>query len=527
MNPNYLRSWLRLGPARAASLLLLPLFSPAASVQAQFEYRIDNGTITITGYTGPGGAVVIPDTINSLPVTSIGQSAFELHTSLTSVTIPDSVASIGRFAFARCDGLPSVTVPGSVTNIAGFAFFYCTSLSAITVDASNSVYSSVDGVLFNKSQTLLIQYPGGKAGSYTIPNSLRGIADNAFYFCTNLTSVTIPNSVTSIGNYAFASCISMTSVSIPNSVTNIGESAFYFCLNLNEITVDSLNAFYSSMDGVLFDKSRTVLIQCPAKKSGGYMIPNSVTNIGDWAFIACTSLTGVAIPDSVISIGADAFNSCIRLTNITIPNSVTSIGAYSFASCNSLTNLTIPDSIKTIPSAAFSFCHSLSSVTIPNSITNIGDSAFAFCTKLTSATIPNSVTTIGNGAFYACTNLTGVYFQGNAPGVGSGAFFNANNAIVYYLPGTTGWGTTFEGRPTALWTPRVETSDANFGVRTNQFGFDINWASDLVTVVEACTNLTNPVWTPVGTNTLTDGSSYFSDPEWTNHPVRFYRLRSP
>src|SRR6266487_722035 len=157
MNPNYLRSWLRLGPARAASLLLLPLFSPAASVQAQFEYRIDNGTITITGYTGPGGAVVIPDTINSLPVTSIGQSAFELHTSLTSVTIPDSVASIGRFAFARCDGLPSVTVPGSVTNIAGFAFFYCTSLNAITVDASNSVYSSVDGVLFNKSQTLLIQ----------------------------------------------------------------------------------------------------------------------------------------------------------------------------------------------------------------------------------------------------------------------------------------------------------------------------------------------------------------------------------
>ena len=106
-------------------------------------------------------------------------------------------------------------------------------------------------------------------------------------------------------------------------------------------------------------------------------------------------------------------------------------------------------------------------------------------------------------------------------------FVGADNATVYYLPGTTGWGTTFGGRPAVLWNPLVQTSDASFGVRTNRFGFTITGASNLVIVVEASTNLANPVWAPVGTNTLTGGSSYFSDPQWTNHPARFYRLRSP
>ena len=106
-------------------------------------------------------------------------------------------------------------------------------------------------------------------------------------------------------------------------------------------------------------------------------------------------------------------------------------------------------------------------------------------------------------------------------------FSGDNNATVYYLPGTTGWGSTFGGRPTVLWNPQVQTGDASFGVRTNRFGFTITGTSNLVIVVEACTNLANPIWSPVGTNTLTGGSSYFSDPQWTNYPARFYRLRSP
>ena len=364
-------------------LLLLVLLTLPAVVQAQFNYTTDNGTITITGYTGPDGAVTIPTTINGLPVISIGGYAFQYNTNLTSVTIPNSVISIGVGAFYDCTSLTEVTLGNSVTSIENAAFRNCTSLSAITVDALNSAYSSVDGVLFNKSQTTLIQYPGGKAGSYTIPNSVADIG-SAFYGCSSLTSVTIPNSVTNIENSAFGNCTSLTSVTLGNSVTYID----------------------------------------------------------DFAFFGCTSLT-----------------------NVTIPNSVTSIGSY-----------------------GFSFC----------------------------------------------TNLTGVYFQGNAPSVGSFVFEDGNQPIVYssqvtvyYLPGTTGWDATFAGRPTAQWLPEARTRDADFGVRTNQFGFNIRWASDKVVVVEASPNLSNPLWTPVSTNTLTGGSSYFSDPQWTNHPTRFYRLRSP
>ena len=106
-------------------------------------------------------------------------------------------------------------------------------------------------------------------------------------------------------------------------------------------------------------------------------------------------------------------------------------------------------------------------------------------------------------------------------------FNSGNNVIVYHLPGTTGWGATFAERPTALWQPQVQNSGATFGVRSNQFGFTINWASGRTVVVEACSNLASPTWSPVSTNTLSNGSSYFSDPQWTNHPARFYRLRSP
>ena len=173
-------------------LLTLP-----AAVQAQFTYTSNNGAITITGYTGPGGAVTIPGMINGLPVTSIGYRAF-----------------------AYCDFLTSIMIPNSVTNIGDLAFGSY-SLNSITVDRLNPVYISVDGVLFDKGQTTLIQYPEGKAGSYAVPNSVTSIGSAAFRDC-GLLSVTIPDSITDIGYGAFMGCTSLTSVTIPNSVTNIG-----------------------------------------------------------------------------------------------------------------------------------------------------------------------------------------------------------------------------------------------------------------------------------------------------------------
>src|SRR5665213_1552116 len=278
-------------------LPLLLLLALPAVVQAQVTFTTNNGAITITAYTGPGGHVTIPSMTNGWPVTSIGDYAFLNCSGLTSVTIPDSVTSIGSAAFYQCSGLTnltigtsvtsigvyafefcgltSVTIPNSVTSIGNDAFGDCSGLTAITVAALNPVYSSVGGVLFNTNQTTLIQCPGGKVGSYTIPNSVTNIGDMAFLNCSGLISVTIPNSVTSIGSDAFGACSGLTA-----------------------ITVAALHPVYSSVGGVLFNTNQTTLIECPRGKVGSYTIPNSVTNIGDYAFDYCSGLTNLTIGTS-------------------------------------------------------------------------------------------------------------------------------------------------------------------------------------------------------------------------------------
>jgi hypothetical protein len=370
-----------------------------------FTWTTNAGTITITGYTGSGGAVTIPDTINGYPVTSIGDYAFLGNTSLTSVTIGTNVTSIGNYAFDGCSSLTSITIPSGVTQIGEFwVFGQCNSLISITVDSSNSVYSSVAGVLFDKSQTTLIQFPGGLGGSYTIPNS-----------------------VASIGWAAFADS-SLTNVTIPSSVTGVATYAFWDCNGLISIAVDSSNSAYSSVAGVLFDKSLTTLIQFPGGKVGTtYAIPNSVTSIGYGAF-AESSLASVMIPDGVTIIGAAAFFECSSLTSVMIPNSVTGIGIQAFSG-SSLTNVTIPDSVISIGEYAFESCNSLTNVTIGTNVTSIGSYAFAYDDSLTS-----------------------LYFQGNSPTPTNDltVFYGDNIGTVYYLPGTTGWGTLFDGWPTML-----------------------------------------------------------------------------
>jgi hypothetical protein len=528
-------------------LLLLPSFA-----QAQFLYVTNNGTITITGYTGPGGDVAIPDVIDGLPVTSIGDSAFYFQSSLTQITIPDSVTTIGDSAFIWCMSLTSVTIPNSVTNIGDHAYESCIHLTNATL--GNGI-ATIGNSAFSRCTSLT---------SITIPNSVTNTGDYVFESCTSLTSVFIPASVTSIGRYtfsrctslasitnlnsvstigywAFSSCTSLTNITISSSVTNIDQSAFYnctslpsitipssvtsigfwafdSCTSLNSITVDALNPVYSSVDGILFNKSQTVLIQYPAgKAAGAYTVPASVTVLGMSAFSFCTNLTNVVIHNSVTSIGQWTFSSCTSLSAITVDASnpvYSSVDGVLFDNDQTL--------LYHYPAGK-----AANAYTIPNSVTWIIQNAFHSCASLTRIIFPVSLTMIDNFAFFDTAQLTGLYFEGNRPNLRTPVFDGATNATVYYLPGTWGWGVAFGGRPTAEWQPKGLTSGPNFGMRTNHFGFDITWASDRVVLVEACTNLTQPVWSVVSTNTLTGGSSYFSDPAWTNHATRYYRLRSP
>ena len=321
-------------------------------------------------------------------VTAIEDYTFAGYSQLKEIEIPNSVTSIGYDAFYNCDSLTSVTIGDSVTTIEKNAFAYCDSLQEF-----KGKFASEDGRSLIMDNTI-IAYAKASGVTYTIPDSVTTIGNEAFEDCDSLTSVNIPDSVTTIGEGAFHGCDSLTSVNIPDSVTTIGNSAFYGCKSLTSVN-----------------------------------IPDSVTSIGSFAFAYCKSLKSVNIPDSVTTIGKNAFYNCTSLTSVNIPDSVTTIGEWAFDDCKSLTSVTIPNSVTTIGKGAFSSCTSLTSVNIPNSVTTIGSFAFEDCTSLTSVNIPDSVTSIGNFAFYECYSLTSVYCKATTPPALDGTYiFDSNDS---------------------------------------------------------------------------------------------------
>ncbi|MBC3804257.1 leucine-rich repeat protein [Acetobacterium fimetarium] len=322
-----------------------------SAIEGDFGYVAVEGGVSISLYNKSKSVVdvVIPGTLGGKKVVAIGEYAFYDCSSLTNVTIPDSVTSIGSSAFNGCSSLTSVTIPDGVTNI----------------------------------------------GSW------------AFQKCSSLTTINIPDSVTNIGYGAFEECSRLTNITIPNSVTTIGGRVFDKCTGLTSIDVDVNNLNYSSLDGILFDKAVTTLIACPGGKVS-ITIPNSVTTIGDYIFYECSGLTSITIPNSVTAIGRNAFDGCSSLTTVTIPNGVTNIEYMTFYGCSSLTNVTLPDRVTSIGSMAFRGCSSLTSITIPDSVTSIGFFAFDGCSSLTTVTIPDSVTSIGCAAFLGCSSLTSI-----------------------------------------------------------------------------------------------------------------------
>ncbi len=324
-------------------------------------------------------------------VETIGDSVFFGCTSLASLTLPDTVKIIEYSAFGGCTSLASISIPKSVETIGNFAFRDCTSLASITVDADNANYSSVDGVLFYKDKTVLIQYPAGKSDtSYVIPGTVETVGEYSFYRCSNLASVTIGNSVTTLEWCAFYGCTSIVTVAIPSSVMWIDSEAFRGCTSLAEITVDEGNAYYCSVDGVLFTISMDELIQYPgAKADTSYTIPDSVTVVREKAFEACSNLVSVTVPGSVLEFGYTPFYGCASIATILVDT----VNEY-YSSADGVLFDKDRTELLRYPCARVD-----TNYAIPVSVTFIGPNAFRGCTALASVTFPASVKSISEDAF--------------------------------------------------------------------------------------------------------------------------------
>ena len=391
-----------------------------------FTYASGSNAITINGYTGGGGAVDVPASINGLPVTTIAATAFQNNTTITSVALPASVTSIGTGAFSGC-----------------------TSLTAITVASTNPKYSSsADGVIFDKGQTTLIQYPAGKEGYYTIPSSVTGIMAFAFSGCASLIGVTIPSSVTSIGNSAFASCGWLAGIYCMGNAPAPGTTVFTGDANATIYFLSGKTGWSTTYGGLT-----AVLLPYTFTISNGKVTITSYTGRGG-AVVIPAMIAGMP----VIAIGSGAFQNNGNVTTLTIPASVTSIGSDAFSLCTGLTKVTITKGVASIGNNAFALCRSLTSITIPDSVTSIGDAAFAYCSTLTSATFKgNAPVTMGTKVFTLAANGFKVNYYTSHTGFTVPAWKGYTAATLGISP-VANWLTAY-GYPANTYLPSTPNQD--------------------------------------------------------------------
>lgn len=465
-----------------------------------FSYSETSTSITITGYSRlASGPVVIPASIAGKPVTRIQFSAFRDRLGITSVTVPPSVTQIGSQAFARCPSLAEVLLPHGVTQIDSEAFLDCVALESIAIPASviqlgingflrcanlleivvdplNPNFSSVDGVLYNKSGTTLIKYPNAKAGTFVIPPAVQTLSTYSFAGCRNLEEITIPLGLVSIGSRAFSGCEGLEEISIPASITSLGILAFLDCIGISAITVDPANPNFSSLDGVLFNKNRSTLIQYPQARPGPYVVPATVTGITSSAFQNCRRLTTVTLPVGLTTISDSTFASCHDLVHVGLPASLTIIGNSAFFQCASLVGITIPAAVASIAINSFLDCESLADIVVdplnphfrsidgvlfnkavttlikypqpkagdyqvPETVTTIDSFAFLKCRNLTSLAIPSATLWMVRNDWNGCRSLTAITVAPTNPNFSSvnGVLFNKNAASLIRCPeGKTG-----------------------------------------------------------------------------------------
>lgn len=422
--------------------------------------------------------LALPESVNGMTITAIGDGLFENCTNLQSVSFPknSSYTKIGERAFAGCTSLKSFKFSNSVTEIGKEAFAGCTALT--TAQLSSEVVTIGDGAFKNCEKlssvvALRVEHIGKESFygcrslvSFAVPSTVEEIGEKAFYNCYGMSSLAfrteesdgILKGVKKIGASAFCNCKKLTSVVIPSTVTELGENVFCGCTAVTSLTVGAgvteipLGAFsgMSALTEIKIEGKVTEIgkqafsgtkslkaLELPdtvntlgtgfmynATSLEAFVVPAGVTAIPESAFENCTALASVSIHDGVTSIGARAFRSCVKLgaNGIVLPAGITEIGQSAFRDCTVLTGIVLPDMLASVSDGSFLGCKALSDVTYGNAIQKIGASAFKDCASLTSVVLPDSVTEICSSAYENCTAITRVILGKDTETVGDKAF---------------------------------------------------------------------------------------------------------
>ena len=346
-------------------------------------------------------------------------------------SVKEGVKTIASYAFGWCEAVESITIPESVIEINDFAFWCCENLTSINLPSALTVLKEQ---VFGHCKKLF---------SIKIPESVTVIEYGAFWNCNALAELIIPEKVEYIGESAFVSCSSLQEIHIPKNVEYIGQKAFSGGKKLQNIVVDENNLYYASVDGVLFDKNIETLIQYPGRCEGQYKwlettyeIPDTVKNIGNYAFGYCYELDNIIIPDSVTEIGAFAFAVCRNVKELIIPDSVVKIGWRAFDNCINLKTVSLSKNITYLSYGMFENCDSLETVEIPSNVVAILPYVFYYCDSLKSIIIPYGVTQIDYRLFYDCPSLESVTIPRTVKSICQFAFYNCENFKYVFYGGT-------------------------------------------------------------------------------------------
>lgn len=353
--------------------------------------------------------------------------------------------AIGAHMFDKCGSLSKLILPASTAEVASTAFNNCMRLSQIDITGS-TLFTSVDGVLYDATMLRIYRYPEGKGGStYTLPESVQYINNHAFFNCWRLSSAGIPDRLHEIGDYAFAECYFLTTINYPPALNIIGKCAFLNCTMLesgdlpDSVTEIGEYAFFSCSAITSLNIPRGLTVISPytfAYCSGiaGINIPEGVTIIEDNAFDSCSAATSLSLPSTIEYIGHSGFFSCSAVESLTLPESIEYIGPYAFAYLDLITEISVPEKVSELYTMAFGNCTSLRKVHLPSRLTYIPDNLFNCCENLTDVNIPAGVTEIQAGAFGSCSSLTTLTLPQDLRIIDDCAFISCTSLQSIILP---------------------------------------------------------------------------------------------